>query len=285
MATIRKAVIPAAGLGKRFLPITKSVPKEMLPIVDMPALQYVAEEAVASGITELLIIVNTAKDAVIKYFSPCERDSEIKGDKRLAPIEELLKKTKITFAYQEEPAGNGAAILLAEKFAEGEPFAVLFGDDVIAQKEADLPVTAQLIGAFERTGKAVVGTQSREPEEAVKYGVIKKGAQIDAQSNEVIYIAEKPEIEKLPSDQCSLGRFILTPDIFEAIRNAPKQDGEVYLTSALNLLAEKGKVIACDFVGDRYDLGDKFGFLEANIAYHLRHGIPKEKIIDMINKL
>ncbi|MGI6078423.1 MAG: UTP--glucose-1-phosphate uridylyltransferase [Fastidiosipilaceae bacterium] len=265
---ITKAVIPAAGLGTRFLPITKGVPKEMLSIVDKPAIQYIVEEAVDSGCTDVLIIVNKGKECIENYFSPHPVYDKLTNRKLLEGLDNLLERANITFAEQKVLNGNGAAVQVAEEFANGEPFAVMFGDDVIYNPEK--PVTAQLIDAYYKTNRCILGCQERPDKEATKYGVVKKG-KVDGRLVEVLDLIEKPDIDKLPSNLCSLGRFILPPSIFDALRRTPLYKNEIYLTVAIEILMREEGVFAYDFEGRRYDLGDKFGFFQASVEYSLRN--------------
>lgn len=261
MQKVRKAVIPAAGHGTRFLPVTKAIPKEMLAIIDRPALQYVAEEAAASGIEEILIIISREKDVIKHYFSAECEHSVAERD-----LNALLRRVKFSFVYQDVADGTAGAVSLAKEFTGDEPFAVMYGDDVVIN-DGGKPCLKQLIEAYEQTERTVLGVQNRPPEEAAKYAVIKKGAE-NGRLTEVLDIIEKPSPDNMPSTLSSLGRYILTPDIYEAINRAPVFRGEKYLTHAIDLLTEKG-VYAYDFEGTRYDIGDKFGFLQANVELGL----------------
>ncbi|HQC54895.1 MAG TPA: sugar phosphate nucleotidyltransferase [Clostridia bacterium] len=266
MKLVKKAVIPAAGYGTRFLPITKGVPKEMLPIYDKPTLHYIVKEAVDSGCTDILIIVSEGKDAIKKYFSTEGPYSAIKDRSRLTEIDELISKANISYITQKTLNGNGAAVQLAKNFTGDDPFVVLFGDDVI--KTTGDPVTRQLIDAYQNTGKIVLGVQERPDSEAILYGVVKKG-KTDGRYTEVLGLVEKPSINALPSNLCSLGRFLLTPEIYDALVHTKTNLGEIYLTDAIASLIPKNRVVAYTFEGERFDLGNKFGFLEANIQYGL----------------
>lgn len=255
---IRKAVIPAAGHGTRFLPVTKAMPKEMLAVIDAPAIQYVAKEAADSGVEEILIVINRSKELIRRYFEPdaatCPAERE---------LAELISRVKFRFAYQDEATGTANAVMLAREFTGEEPFAVMYGDDVILNDGGD-PCVKQLADAYARTGKSIVGVQERPPEEAAKYAVVKRG-RTDGRLTELLDLVEKPSPDKMPSTLSSLGRYVLTPAIYEAIERAPEFRGEKYLTHAIALLAESEGVYAYEFEGVRYDLGDKFGFLKANI--------------------
>lgn len=264
---VTKAVIPAAGLGTRFLPSTKAVPKEMMTIVDKPTLHYIVEEAVLSGAKDILIIVNDGKEAINTYFSPSKVYDALKKP-ALEELNDLLSSVKFHYATQKVLNGNGSAILLAREFANGEPISVLFGDDIIYNPE--YPATKQLVDAFEKTGgKTIVGCQMREPIEAVKYGVISYKS-IDDGLAKIEDIVEKPPIEELPSNLCSLGRFVLPYSMFDTLAVTPFDRGEIILANAIRSILKTEGAYAYEFKGIRYDIGDKFGFLQANVEYALR---------------
>lgn len=270
---IRKAVIPCGGFGTRFLPATKIMPKELLPIVDKPALGYIVDEAVASGITEILIILSEGKEVIKKIFEPNTRLNEHLLKRGQTSLYELANKdcgANVSFVLQPEQKGSGDAIYLAKEFADGEPFAVLFGDDVIYTGE-NLPATKQLIDAYEKTGKTVVGVQRTSEEVARRCGVMQIEGNEDVITR-ITGIVEKPEGE-LPSDLVSLGRFVLSPDIFSALERTPlAKDGEIYLTTAIGILAKEQGAVARLFDGRRYDIGNKEGYLEAVVEFALRDG-------------
>ena len=262
MKKVRKAVIPAAGHGTRFLPVTKALPKEMLALIDTPALQYVAQEAADSGIEEILVVINREKELIRRYF--CKEEETCAAERAL---DDLLERVRFEFVYQDEADGTAGAVLLAREFTADEPFAVMYGDDVIVNDGGE-PCLKQLIRAYGRTGKTVLGVQERPRQEAAKYAVIRKG-RTEGRLTEVLGIVEKPSPDDMPSTLSSLGRYVLTPDIYGAIERAPVFRGEKYLTHAIDLLTDKG-VYAYDFEGVRYDIGDKFGFLQANVEMGLR---------------
>lgn len=262
MKKVRKAVIPAAGHGTRFLPVTKALPKEMLALIDTPALQYVAQEAADSGIEEILVVINREKELIRRYF--CKEEATCAAEREL---DDLLERVRFEFVYQDEADGTAGAVLLAREFTADEPFAVMYGDDVIVNDGGE-PCLKQLIRAYGRTGKTVLGVQERSRQEAAKYAVIRKG-RTEGRLTEVLGIVEKPSPDDMPSTLSSLGRYVLTPDIYGAIERAPVFRGEKYLTHAIDLLTDKG-VYAYDFEGVRYDIGDKFGFLQANVEMGLR---------------
>ena len=283
MKKITKAIIPAAGYGTRFLPITKAVPKEMLPILDRPSIDFVIEECLVSGITDICIVISRGKEAILNYLDVnTELESAlIKAEKRdkLAVINKF-KDVKFTFVLQPEMRGTAKAIELCKNFVGNDPVAVLFPDDVIHNPE--LPVTAQLIKAYETTGATIVGCQNLSPEEAIHYGVM----QVREQKGKYVLIGgfqEKPSIDKLSSTITSLGRFILTPEIFDYLgKTKPVKNGEIYLPSSIDLLAKDVPVYAYLFDGIRYDLGSKFGFLKANIEFALRDPALREQLIKFI---
>lgn len=269
--TVKKAIIPCAGFGTRFLPATKAVPKELFPIVDAPALYYILEEAEASHIEEALIVISPRKRNICRLFKADRRLNGLlqsRGKRREFELANRHWDIKISFAVQRKMTGNGMAISVGKKFCDGEPFAVLFGDDIM-YTAGGKPVTAQLIEAYERTGKTVVGCQRTDEATARKCGVMKVAGAVDDRITNIEGIVEKPEGE-LPSDLVSLGRFVLTPDIFDAIKTAGKTDGEIYLTDAISELARRGRACACLFDGRRYDIGDKAGYLEAVADFALR---------------
>lgn len=286
---VRKAIIPCAGFGTRFLPITKVVPKEILPIIDTPTLEYIMDEAEQAGIEEIMLIVSKEKLSAIQRLIEGNLDLnkfllEVKKDKeyKLANKE---RKMKISFAIQQKKDGNGRAIECAKDFAAGEPIAVLFGDDVMRQT-CDRNVTKQLIDAYEKLEKNVVGCQRTDETIARRCGVMKIKDQIDERTFDINGIIEKPKGD-LPSDLVSLGRFILHPEIFEVLAKMKpdKVTGEIYLTEALSELAEKGRVVAYDFVGDRYDIGNKLGFILANIDFALLDPLYRDDLIKHIKGL
>lgn len=278
MTKIKKAVIPAAGFGTRFLPATKAIPKEMLPIVDTPTLQYVVEEAVKSGITEILIILGKNKKCVEDHF-----DISVELEQVLAragkheyinKVREISDMAHIYYVRQKEMNGSGMAVLEAEAFVGNEPFAVLYGDDIIYNPER--PCLSQLIEAYDTTGKIILGCQNVPREEAPKYGIIQPGNS-KGKYTEVKRLVEKPPIDKLPSTLASIGRYILTPDIFDILKKTPAMpNGEVCLTDAIQTIADSTGAYAYTFDGRRYDVGDKLGYIQATIEYALRDNNLKD---------
>ncbi len=272
MKKVRKAVVPVAGFGTRFLPETKAVPKEMMPIVDTPALSLVVDEIVDSGIDQILLITNRSKKCIEDYFDRFVELEELlkKAGKtvELALCNEIENKANFTFIRQKEMKGSGHAILLAKEFAAGEPFAVLYGDDLMYSPEK--PVTRQLIEAYETTGTSILGVQAVPMSEVHKYGVIAPGAR-KGKFSEVKGFMEKVPAEIAPSNLVSMGRYILTPDVFDELECCtPAQNGELYLTSAIDRMIHTSGVYAYEFDGIRYDTGDKLGYLKAIVEFGLR---------------
>lgn len=273
MSKIKKAIIPAAGFGTRFLPATKAVPKEMLPIVDKPTIQYIVEEAVASGIEEILIITNNYKACIENHFdNHFELEYKLKesGDvAHLNMIESIADMANIYSVRQKHPRGLGHAILCAKGFVKDEPFAILLGDDIVVNKNGQTAIK-QLMNIYDQTGQSVVGVQKVSDEAVSKYGIIDPKAKIDERLIEVNHFVEKPQQEKAPSNYAILGRYILNPSIFTLLENqTPGSGNEIQLTDAIDRLTALEKVFAYDFEGQRYDVGDKAGFLQAQIDFAL----------------
>lgn len=285
MGKVKKAIIPVAGYGTRFLPITKGVPKEMLPIVDRPAVQYIVEEAIKAGIEDIVLIISPGKEGVYKYFQKHEIYDNLKNRERLQSIDEIMSKANITAVTQQQMRGNGDAILVAKDVIGNNPFAVLFGDDVIYTGENEKTATQQLCEAYDLTEKTIVGVKECSTELAIKCGCVVKGKQINDKMVEMLDIIEKPSVEELPSHLASFGRFVLPPDIFEELENAPLFKDELYLTVAIRSLIKKKGGYAYTFDGRRFDLGNKFGFLEANIEYGLRHEETKNELREYLKNL
>lgn len=276
---VTKAVIPAAGLGTRFLPATKACPKEMLPIVDKPTIQYIIEEALASGITDILIISGRTKRAIEDHFdrSPeLEYNLEEHGKTELLKIVKDIADINLHYVRQKEPKGLGHAILCAKAFVGNEPFAVLLGDDVVYNDE--YPCLKQLIEVYDATGGSVLGCQTVPKEKVSSYGIVDSVPTEDNRIFRVNDMVEKPAVEEAPSQLAVLGRYVITPEIFQILENTkPGKGGEIQLTDALKVLAKMEKMYAYDFIGRRYDVGDKQGYLEATVEYALRRPDLKEK--------
>ena len=284
---VRKAVIPAAGLGTRVLPATKSMPKEMLTIVDKPAIQYIVEEAVNSGITDILIITNRGKGVIEDHFdrSPELEERLLASGKKdvYDQVVAISKLANIYFVRQKETKGLGHAVNCARSFVGNEPFAVLYGDDVIIGED---PACGQLIRAYEKYGKAVVGIKS-VPEEAIsKYSSLKV-EHLDGNEYSCTDMVEKPKTkEEVLSLFSILGRCVLTPDIFDILDNtAPGAGGEIQLTDAMKTLAQTKGMTGVDFTGKRYDMGDKLGILEATVEIALADPVLGDKFRQYLNGL
>ncbi|MBE7039746.1 MAG: UTP--glucose-1-phosphate uridylyltransferase GalU [Ruminococcaceae bacterium] len=277
MKKITKAVIPAAGLGTRFLPATKAVPKEMVPIVDKPTLQYIVEEAVASGIEDILIITGRTKRAVEDHFDKSyELETELEKSGKFAYLEEIQKISSLAnihYVRQKEAKGLGHAILCAKFFASAEPFAVLLGDDVV---DSEVPCLKQMIDQYEKYGGSILGVQTVPEGETSKYGII-KGTKIADRVYEVEDMVEKPK-QNPPSNIAVLGRYIIEPEVFSYLEHTnPGAGGEIQLTDALKTMAAEGNVYAYDFCGRRYDVGSKQGYLEATVEFALKRDDLREE--------
>lgn len=283
---VTKAVIPAAGLGTRILPATKAMPKEMFPIVDKPTIQYIVEEAVKSGITDILIVTNRGKESVEDHFdrnpeleAALERSGNINS---LEVIKSISNLANIYFVRQKEIKGLGHAVKCAKSFVGNEPFAVLYGDDVIASDE---PVCAQLIRAFDEFGLGVLGAKQMPREEIGRYGSLKV-ENIRDNLFMCTDMVEKPTPDKILSLYSILGRCILTPEIFEILETtSPGAGGEIQLTDAMKVLARKSGMVAVDFVGTRYDIGNKLGIMKASVETALKHPEISEEFKKYIKEI
>lgn len=291
---IRKAVIPAAGLGTRVLPATKAQPKEMLVIVDKPALQYLVEELVEAGIEEILIITGRNKVSIENHFDysyELEKTLEEKGKKDLLKVvNNISEMSNIYYVRQKKPLGLGHAISCAEAFVGDEPFVVLLGDDIIYadRDKGQSPVTKQLVEKYnELQGGTILGVQEVPHENVSKYGIIKPLKQIDEKTVAVEDFIEKPSVNEAPSNLAALGRYVLEPKIFSYLkRTKPGKGGEIQLTDAILAMKNDGeKLYAYNFDGLRYDTGDKFGMFVANVEFGLRHEELKDKVKDYLKDL
>ena len=282
--SIRKAVIPAAGLGTRFLPATKAQPKEMLPIVDKPCIQYIIEEAVDSGIEEILIITGRNKRAIEDHFDRAvelEMTLKAQGKYELLGLVEELSRVTIHYVRQKEPKGLGHAVLCAKQFVGDEPFAVLLGDDIV---DAEVPVLKQLMDVYEDCGGTILGVQEVPRDKVSNYGIVKPNP-----VKEHLWLAEdlveKPTLEEAPSRLAVLGRYIISPEIFGILsKTLPGRGGEIQLTDALKKLSEREPVYAYQFEGRRYDVGDKQGYLEATVEYALKRPDLREPFLRYLLK-
>lgn len=275
MKKVRKAVIPVAGMGTRFLPVTKSVPKEMLPIIDKPTLQYIVEECANSGIEEILFITSPYKRNVEDHFDQSfeletrlERNNKLK---ELKIVKNISKMCKIYYIRQGEPLGSGHAIKLAKSFIGDEPFAVLYGDDII---KSDMPALKQLIEVYEKYDANVIGIQEVDKNLVYKYGIIEFETE-----NKIKSIIEKPSIEEAPSNFAGLGRYIVKPEIFDELDKLDKGKGNEYqFTDGMLNLMNSQDFYACKFKGTYYDIGNQLGYLKANIAFALDRDDLKDEL-------
>ncbi|MGG1676510.1 UTP--glucose-1-phosphate uridylyltransferase GalU [Neobacillus sp. NRS-1170] len=285
--SIKKAVIPAAGLGTRFLPATKAQPKEMLPIVDKPTIQYIVEEAVASGIEDIIIVTGRNKRAIEDHFDySIELELELEEkDKQelLTMVKDISTMVNIHYIRQKKPLGLGHAVHCARRFIGNEPFAVLLGDDIV---KSDKPCLKQLMDVHEQFGCSVIGTKIMPNEELYKYGVIAPSNEgISNKIVEVKDMVEKPR-ENAPSNFAIMGRYILNPEIFGFLEEVEiGYGGEIQLTDALRKMAANEKVLAYAFDGIRYDVGDKFGFLQATIEFALERDDLRNSLVDYLKEL
>ncbi|BCZ48923.1 UTP--glucose-1-phosphate uridylyltransferase [Clostridium gelidum] len=281
---VKKAIIPAAGLGTRFLPATKAQPKEMLPIVDKPTIQYIIEEAVASGIEEILIITGRNKKCIEDHFDKSiELELELEKSGKLELLEmvrNISDMVDIHYIRQKEPKGLGHAIHCAKTFVGNEPFAVLLGDDVV---DSETPCLKQLLDCYSEYNTTILGVQTVDKEKVSKYGIV-DGIHIEDRVYKVKDLVEKPSVEEAPSNVAILGRYIITPEIFNILENTkPGKNGEIQLTDALKTLASKEAMYAYNFEGKRYDVGDKIGFLQATIEFALKKDELREEFIEYLN--
>lgn len=282
---VRKAVIPAAGLGTRFLPATKAQPKEMLPIVDKPTIQYIVEEAIASGIEDIMIVTGRGKRAIEDHFDKSYELEDIlkrKGDEGLLSlVQDISNLVNLNYVRQKEPRGLGHAIHCARSFIDNEPFAVLLGDDIV---DSEAPCLKQLIDVYEKYNTTVLGVQRVPEQDVSKYGIV-AGTQVGDRVFKVSDLVEKPEADKAPSNVAILGRYIISPEIFAYLDKAePGKGGEIQLTDALKKLLSTGSMYAYDFVGKRYDVGNKLGFLEATVEFALKRDDLRQEFSAYLRK-
>lgn len=285
---VRKAVIPAAGLGTRFLPATKALAKEMLPIVDKPTIQFIVEEAKASGITDILIVEGKNKRSIEDHF---DSNPELEQNLAAKGKTEMLKLVHSTtdigfnlfYVRQTHPNGLGDAVRLAKSFVNDEPFVVMLGDDLMMDK---VPLTKQLIDEYERTHASILAVKRVPHEEVSAYGVIDPESEVSPDLYNVKTFVEKPAVADAPSDLAIIGRYLLTPEIFDVLEHQkPGKGNEVQLTDAIDTLNKTQRVFAHEFKGDRYDVGNKFGFVETSVEYGLTHPEIKDELHDYILKL
>ena len=288
MKKVTKAVIPAAGLGTRVLPATKAQPKEMLVIVDKPSLQYIVEELVESGITDIVIVTGRNKNSIEDHFDfSYELEDTLKNagkNELLAKVEEISDMANIFYVRQNHPMGLGHAILKAKPFIGDEPFVIALGDDIVYNPEK--PVAKQLIDIYEKEGSSVIGVQEVPEKDVSKYGIVKQAKHIDERTVEMEDFIEKPSVDEAPSRLACLGRYLLSSDIFKYLEETePGKGGEIQLTDAiLKMLQDNKKVVAHNFQGKRYDIGNKFGLLKANIEFGLRNEETKEELLKYLRE-
>ena len=283
---VRKAVIPAAGLGTRFLPATKAMAKEMLPIVDKPTIQFIVEEALKSGIEDILIVTGKAKRPIEDHFdSNIELETNLreKGKDDLLKLVEETTDVNLHFIRQSHPKGLGHAVLQANAFVGNEPFLVMLGDDLMEDK---VPLSKQLMDDYERTHASTIAVMEVNHEDTSKYGIINPGNQVVDGLYNVKNFVEKPQPSEAPSNLAIIGRYLLTPEIFEILENQkPGAGNEIQLTDAIDTLNQTQRVFAREFKGTRYDVGDKFGFLKTSIKYGLTHPEVKDSLRQYIIEL
>jgi len=287
--SIRKAIIPAAGLGTRFLPATKAQPKEMLPIVDKPAIQYIVEEAIESGVEDIIIVTGRNKRAIEDHF---DRSIELEASLAEQGKQELLdvvtdigKLAEIHYIRQKEPLGLGHAVYCARKFIGDEPFAVLLGDDIMI---SDPPCLAQMMQLYMQTGSPIVAVNEVPEEDISKYGIIAPNNQFTGQEEyfRILDLLEKPSKEEAPSNMAIIGRYVLDPAIFDILGQLkPSRGGEIQLTDALKVLNHSKPMLAHRFRGKRYDVGDKLGYIEATIELALQRDDLTEDVQQLLNRL
>ncbi|WP_077214406.1 UTP--glucose-1-phosphate uridylyltransferase GalU [Bacillus dakarensis] len=283
---VKKAIIPAAGLGTRFLPATKAMPKEMLPIVDKPTIQYIVEEAVQSGIEDIIIVTGKGKRAIEDHFDHSFELEHVLLEKgKFELLDEVQKSSKLVdihYIRQKEPRGLGHAIWCARKFIGNEPFAVLLGDDIV---KAEKPCLQQMIELYERHHSSIIGVQHVADDEVSRYGIV-DGSMIADRFFNVHSLVEKPSLNEAPSNLAILGRYILSPRIFDILeKQEPGTGGEIQLTDAIAALNKVEAVFAYDFEGTRYDVGEKMGFIKTTIQFALEHPEIKNELLDYLTNV
>lgn len=285
MKQVKKAIIPAAGLGTRFLPATKAMPKEMLPIVDKPTIQYIVEEAIESGIEDLIIVTGKGKRAIEDHFDNAfELEQNLLEKGKLELLDKVLESSKINIHYirQKEPKGLGHAVWCARNFIGNEPFAVLLGDDIV---QAEVPGLRQLIKQYENTYSSVIGVQTVPDHQTHRYGIIDPISS-EGRRYQVNSFVEKPKQGTAPSNLAIMGRYILTPEIFTFLEQQETgAGGEIQLTDAIQKLNEIQRVFAYDFEGKRFDVGEKIGFIQTTIEFALQHEELKRELVPFIEEI
>ena len=280
---LRKAVIPVAGLGTRFLPATKTVPKELLPIVDIPSIQYVVQEAVDAGIQEIIFVTGRGKDGIEDHFDEAPELEQILAERgqtdTVQQLRQIAEMTEVVSVRQKKPLGLGHAVLCARDLVGDEPFAVMLADDLI---DSAKPCIRQLLEIFEQYDESVIALMEVPQDEVHRYGVI-KGRPLNPGLYQIEATVEKPPVKDAPSRMAIIGRYILRPELFQILENLPPgKGGEIQLTDGLSQLVRERQVYGCVFQGDRYDIGDKFGFVRATVAYALKRADLKDKLIEYL---
>ena len=284
---VRKAIIPAAGLGTRFLPITKAVPKPMLPVFDKPTIQYIAEELRRAGIEEIVIVVGPDSEVIMRHFGAApelEKRLLADGKQKLYEIEKATCSFNVKFAIQKEANGLAGAILCAEEYIGDEPFALLLGDELIYAAEGEQSCVERLLSIYEKTGKSVIATMEVFGDDVSKYGNIGVKSEEDGVM-QVDAIVEKPSIADALSNYAIIGRYVLAGGIMAKLKALKPRNNEIYLTDVLDELAENGELLASTFNGVRYDVGDKFGFVKANVEYALKSTETDEEVKRYLKEL
>ena len=286
MSKVRKAVIPAAGLGTRFLPATKAIAKEMLPIVDKPTIQFIVEEAIASGIKDIIVVTGKAKRPIEDHFDSnfeLEYNLQQTGKDELLALVEETTEIRLHFIRQKRPKGLGDAVLQAKTFVGNEPFVVMLGDDIMVD---EVPLTKQLMNNYDERKASTLAVIPVPHEDTSKYGVIEPVEEVSEGIYSVNSFVEKPEPEDAPSNLAIVGRYLLKPEIFDILENqGPGRGGEIQLTDAIDTLNKTQRVFALEFKGKRYDVGNKLGMLEANIEYGLKHPELKDELKEYLKNL
>ncbi|MCI7244975.1 MAG: UTP--glucose-1-phosphate uridylyltransferase GalU [Limosilactobacillus reuteri] len=289
MKRVRKAIIPAAGLGTRFLPATKALAKEMLPIVDKPTIQFIVEEARKSGIEDIVVVDGKNKRSIEDHF---DSNPELEDNLRSKHKDEMLKMVEETtdvniyFIRQSHPRGLGDAVLTARDFIGDEPFVVMLGDDLNNINNKNEALTKQLIESYNQTGASTLAVMRVPHEDTAKYGVINPSKEVTSGLYNVTSFVEKPAPKDAPSDLAIIGRYVFTPEIFDVLaKTKPGKGGEIQLTDAIDTLNQTQRVFACEYKGDRYDVGNKFGWVKTNIEYGLEHPQVKEELREYIKEL
>ncbi|MGN2272037.1 UTP--glucose-1-phosphate uridylyltransferase GalU [Priestia megaterium] len=285
MKKIRKAIIPAAGLGTRFLPATKAMPKEMLPIVDQPTIQYIVEEAIESGIEDIIIVTGKGKRAIEDHFDYApELENNLVEKEKFELLEKVRQSSNVEIHYirQKEPKGLGHAVWCARKFIGNEPFAVLLGDDIV---QAETPCLRQLMDEYENTLSSVIGVQTVADEQTHRYGIVDPISK-DGRRYQVNTFVEKPAAGTAPSNLAIMGRYVFTPEIFMFLEQQEVgAGGEIQLTDAIQKLNEIQRVFAYDFKGTRYDVGEKLGFIQTTLEFALQHEEMRDELLEVMTSI